>query len=746
MAVINTENISRSEADEFTMKSFHGLMEEILQKKTPIALEDILKPGKNGRPVQRVLVEGAPGVGKSTFAWQLCCKWAQKLETLKHFDLVVLVQLRGKRAQEAKHLSDLFPLSRTNNIEHVLAAIGHGEGVLIILDGFDELPLEQRQEGSIYMNLIKREELPKATIIITSRPSVSVYIIKKYPMHVNRRLEIIGFTEKKVEEYASKFEFNDANCQAKFLEYINGNPVIKGMMYLPLNAFFVARIFEDNCRTNSAYPKTMTQLYDALIRSLIRHHLAVPDDYSMPKSLMCREDINRLPPAARDQLTELARVAYEGLCDEKYVFTDLDGSKFDHLGMMKKTTSLDDIAVGPTYTFSFLHLTLQEYLSALYLSLGQSYNKNIALRLLAWIWTCCIRPLLYTSPDILHLVQRGIVLRFLAGLCKHSTSFSCQQVGDVLAHVSMIDDYTYYTQIDNYFKNYPEGIFPTKPFIQFIQCVFESDSIVKESHMVQDFFDSEKTIHATGQSQFDDYLIGHCISCHGGVWEVSTNQLDLFVQGLKCCNGSKKGKLKILYIKDTELLIPDDPVLLSVFIESISFQNVTFSASSVAIIQQYISSNGSLKRLSVYGSKHVELLLPVVFRSSSLEMIHLGPANKPLYIDNHTIINLFSNMNNSNLKKLELDLILQLPTSTLCDNISLANIIHNFLNLVIKWNLTIQNLTVQLKIGQHYVSVVKEIHDSNPFVKVCLYELCTYNTTQQLLLRLPEQYHSYIHC
>ena len=662
LAIINSENLSRSEVDE---KSLHGDTEEILQKETPIALEDILKPGKNGRPVQRVLVEGAPGVGKSTFAWHLCCKWAQKLETLKYFNLVVLVQLRGKRAQEAKHLSDLFPLSRKNNIEHVLTAIGHGEGVLIILDGFDELPHEQRQEGSVYMNLIKREELPEATVITTSRPSVSAYIIKKYPKHVHRRLEIIGFTEKKVEEYASKFEFREPTCQTKFLEYINGNPVIKGMMYIPLNAFFVARIFEDNCRTNSLHPKTMTQLYDALIRNLIRRHLRLPDDHNMPKSLMCREDINRLPPAARNQLLELARIAYKGLCDEKYVFTDLNGSKFDHLGMMKKTTSLDDTAVGPTYTFSFLHLTLQEYLSAFHLSLGQSLtdNGNIALRLLSWIWTCCIRPLWYTGPDIPHLVlQRDMFLRFLAGLCKHSTRFSCQQVGDVLVHIN-------------------EGYHSLKssPKVQFIRCLYESDgSIIKKSHKAQDFFEM---VDAVGLSPvpFDDYLIGYCISCLGGVWDVTTDQLDLFAQGLKSCNGSKKGKLKILRIYDTELLTLDT-VLLPSGLELIYFDSVTLSPSSVAILQQYITSNPSLKRLHSLHSKHVELLLPILFGPSSLEMIRLETV-KP-FIDNHTLINLLRN--NSNLKELQLLLDLELPTPTLCDNTSmkyLANHVCIFLIL-----------------------------------------------------------------
>ena len=735
LAIINSENISSSEADEFTKKSFHGHTKEILQKKTPIALEDILKPGKNGRPVQRVLVEGAPGVGKSTFAWHLCWKWAQKLETLKHFNLVVLVQLRAKRAQEAKQLRDLFPLSRKNSIEHVLATIEHGEGVLIVLDGFDELPREQRQEGSVYMNLIKREELPNATVITTSRPSVSAYIIKKYPKHVHRRLEILGFTERKVEEYASKFEFRDATCRTKFLQYINGNPVIKGMMYLPLNALFVARIFEDNCKANSPYPKTMTQLYDALIRSLIRRHLAVPDDYSMPKSLMCREDIDSLPHAVATQLLVIARIAYEGLCDEKYVFTDLDGSKFDHLGMMKKTTSLDDTAVGPTYTFSFLHLTLQEYLSALHLSLGQSYNKNIALRLLSWIWTCCIRPLWYTSPDIPHLVQRDIVLRFLAGLCKHSTSFSCQQVGDVLAHVSINEehDFLHITR-------------ERKSFIQFIRCLYESDAIIKESHKAQDFFDSEEMIETFGLSPFDDYLIGHCISCHGGVWYVDIDQLDLFVQGLKSCNGSKRGKLKILHIYHTDLeLLTLDPVLLTSVLESISFDSVTFSASSVAVLQQYISSNASLKRFYVFYSMHVELLLPIVFGPSSLEMIDLR-ADK-LLIDNHTIVNLL--MNNSNLK--ELYLALELPT--LCDNTSLkylANHIRIFLDLAIKWNITEQKITV--KHIYHSVCVMEITHSSKKIVDVYLddmfhYEHCdSYNSTahQLLLLHIPEQYHNYI--
>ena len=366
LAVISSENISREEADEFTRMSIKGETDNIIQRKTPVTLEDILKPGEDGRPVQRVLVEGAPGAGKSRLAWEICQKWA-KLDSLKQYKLVVRVELRGKRAQEAKRLNDLFPLSKDINIEKVLAAIGDGEGVLIILDGFDELPDDQRTKGSMYIDLIKREELlPEATVLITSRPSVSAYLMK-YP--IDRRLEILGFTEARIQDYARSV-YSDPKALDNFLKYINGNPFIKGMMYLSLNAVFVASIFEYHHRTDLPFPKTMTQLYDAVTSSLIRRHLVDKKlEYTPVRTLQCMEDIKKLPNPVPDQLLELARIAFEGLLNEKYVFTVDPGNElFDHLGMMKKTLSLDD-PTGPTYTFQFLHLTLQEYLSALHMSL-----------------------------------------------------------------------------------------------------------------------------------------------------------------------------------------------------------------------------------------------------------------------------------------------------------------------------------------------------------------------------------------
>ena len=87
--------------------------------------------------------------------------------------IVVLVRLREKKSQEAHCLEDLLPCGATTNMKKLVAAIGRGKGVLIMCDGFDELPHEQRQEGSVYIELLKGRLLPEADIIVTSHPSVS---------------------------------------------------------------------------------------------------------------------------------------------------------------------------------------------------------------------------------------------------------------------------------------------------------------------------------------------------------------------------------------------------------------------------------------------------------------------------------------------------------------------------------------------------------------------------------------------
>ena len=165
---------------------------------------------------------------------------------------MILVHLREKKAQEARCLEDLLPCNATTNMKELLAAMGEGEGMLIVCDGFDELPREQRQEGSVYIDLLKGRLLAEATIIVTSRPSVSAELWSLCQHNIDRHLEVIGFTKEDIKRFAESVFSGD--ILAGFLSYITSNPPIFGMMYIPLNAVFVALIYQDSYDTDTALP------------------------------------------------------------------------------------------------------------------------------------------------------------------------------------------------------------------------------------------------------------------------------------------------------------------------------------------------------------------------------------------------------------------------------------------------------------------------------------------------------------
>ena len=107
LAMIIRGRHDRGERDEFTLKTLHGGVDQILESKLPIKIEHLLSSGSSGKPVRFILVEGPPGIGKSTFAWELCRRW-DEIESLRDYHTVVLLKLREKWVLNAMSLSDLF--------------------------------------------------------------------------------------------------------------------------------------------------------------------------------------------------------------------------------------------------------------------------------------------------------------------------------------------------------------------------------------------------------------------------------------------------------------------------------------------------------------------------------------------------------------------------------------------------------------------------------------------------------------
>ncbi len=260
LAVVKKEKVCRAEADKLTRETLHGGIDEIMNRKEEVKMKDILKPGQDQKAVKLLLVEGAPGVGKSTFALQICRRW-DEIEAIRKFSAVILLRLREKAVQEAKCLDDLIHHDNGSIQQAVVEEItsSGGENILLVLDGFDEVPADVRK-AFFLAKLIQGRELPKATVIVTSRPSARADLPSKPDKHI----EIVGFTSEQIDNYSSSVFGSEPDVLENFRKYTNTNPSRKSMMYIPLNSAIVAEVYQENIKAGRPIPQTMTQLYTEL--------------------------------------------------------------------------------------------------------------------------------------------------------------------------------------------------------------------------------------------------------------------------------------------------------------------------------------------------------------------------------------------------------------------------------------------------------------------------------------------------
>ena len=373
LALIEKEDVTKQEADRFTRSTIRGNIDDIRKSKCAMQIDQIAQLPDGSMP-KCILVEGAPGVGKSTFAWKLCHKWG-KGKLLQQYQLLVLLRLREKTVRAAKSISDLFRYHRRQIQQAAVEEMQDtgGEGVLLLFEGYDELPEELRTENSIFLNVITGKELPEATVLITSRPWASEFLHRECKRHISQHIEILGFTKADIHSYIESTTANDPSLLEGLKSYISCYPHIGGLMYIPLNSAIVVEVYRKSRKDDTLVPKTMTELYSSLVRSLLLRYLYEHPVHSKRRwRIRCYSD---LPQDVYQQLYKVCRIAYEGILhDQQVIFSDLP-EKFETLGLMQCVPELY-VDEGAVVSYNFLHLTVQEYLAAIHLS-QQPVEKQI---------------------------------------------------------------------------------------------------------------------------------------------------------------------------------------------------------------------------------------------------------------------------------------------------------------------------------------------------------------------------------
>ena len=360
LAIINREETSKTQLDQFMLATLYKGVDTILESKAPVAMEQIM----DTPPGTCVLVEGAPGVGKTTLSWEVCKCWAEG-NLFNQYSLVLLLRLRDEKVQSAETLKDLvlYPVEeRLEDITRYLNDTG-GTNTVILLEGLDELPQHLLTRSSIFTRLLDGTELPNATILITSRPSATAQLWKKWKERISKHVEITGFTEDNIMEYAVSILGQQE--LSKFKTYISTAPSIKQMMYVPLHSGIVVELYRMCKDADKSLPTSKTALYMQLVHTILARHLTKHPTYKNDEIDI--DDITDLPDDIRPLFRDITELAYENVTRQQLIIKAKD-KPIQHLGLMHAVVQQLPNKHKSQHTYTFLHLSIQEYLSAVYMS------------------------------------------------------------------------------------------------------------------------------------------------------------------------------------------------------------------------------------------------------------------------------------------------------------------------------------------------------------------------------------------
>ncbi len=365
LAMVKQEKIQRGEIhDDYVRMTITGKVDDVLRMKSPVQLLDIFRIDQNDRKV--ILIEGAPGSGKSTLSWDICKRWGAG-ELFQEYEAVILVQLRDPEVQAATRLADLLPADNNAMAETVASQIEacKGEKVLFVLDGWDELPGNFRSK-SIYRQLIgswNKALLRKSAVIVTSRPISSAELHEL----VSSRVEIIGFIPEELRQYFSECLSGDSHAVEALLERVEENPVVASSCYLPLNAAIIIHLFLSG---NRSLPTTVHGIFTSLVLCCLARYQRVRQGLKGEAANI--KSIDRLPENIREPFGQLCTLAFSGVMKDKVTFSSADlealciHTDVSALGLLQAVPSLVSHVVSVYY--NFLHLQIQELLAAYHIS------------------------------------------------------------------------------------------------------------------------------------------------------------------------------------------------------------------------------------------------------------------------------------------------------------------------------------------------------------------------------------------
>ncbi len=392
---VNTEH----EVRQIEVTSRHHESQEIQIKCT-----NLFEAPEQDKQIRTVLTKGVAGIGKSVSVQKFVLDWAEGKEN-QDISFIFPLPFREMNLKETENqslmdlITQFFPETRGLN----LTRRNHFK-VLFILDGLDECRLRLDFAGNdmcsdvsspasldvLLTNLIKGNLLRFALIWITTRPAAASKIP---PDCIDRLTEIRGFSDAQKEEYFRK-RFTDADLAREITDHVKQSKSLFIMCHIPVFCWISATVLQNileekrnnvviNNQADDASktlqesntedtPKTLTQMYTHFLCFQIQQSRQKYDGEYRPDVSWNKEAILSLGKLAFQQLQINNVIFYD---------TDLEACGINvykasvYSGMctqiFKEETGIN---VGTMYCF--VHLSIQEFIAALYAHLCLDINKK----------------------------------------------------------------------------------------------------------------------------------------------------------------------------------------------------------------------------------------------------------------------------------------------------------------------------------------------------------------------------------
>lgn len=398
------------------------------------------------------------GIGKTTIANEICVSWAKEEFLHDDYDLIILIRLRDLLVKSLEEIIiNLISKETFEELKHTL-----GSKCLIILEGLDEVNSEWQKYDETFIQLVRQNVLlEEAKILITSRPHACIELYADIKQ-ATRRIEIIGFNKEQIKNYAE--HFLDTHYANNFMQQLEKYSHVSSLCYIPLSLKMIIDSFR-YCQ--HILPDTLTKLYQAFVFSKIKAHrkrtgnimsssIGTIDENDEEFVKKLSHLLNNLTKAEVESIVLLSKLAYNSWFDinenatiegPQIIYTNVDladcsitlNQNSDAYGFLKATHVIlysDDV------TYSFNHLSIQEYFCALYISLLPEAKQ------------------LQLIKD--HLGQYPHIWPFYAGITKLKSQKVLEYLCSVISPI--------YNCVTGY-------IVQTEQTITILQCIYEAQQV-----------------------------------------------------------------------------------------------------------------------------------------------------------------------------------------------------------------------------------------------------------------------------